>query len=254
MLRATTVLESLQDRHPGRFTESRLRTPQGRMRDWRALGGPEPEANLRQVLPAGRGAQMGLGALRRDGSDCGGGAIRPCAVPVRAEPFGMAVCAGGSRGRRSRCWCGGCRGRAGDGADRQPVGGDARAAAGQVLVAECAVLRSAGALPVGSRPQICAQPARPTAACSGASPPDRCVPPLPQKSSHVNSCRSFCAVDILASNGQTEPANVGVGHVDRQSAPPTRHPYHPQALVTNDVPNHDPVTPWFSISLGRSNR
>ena len=37
-----TVLEWLDERHPGRFGRSHLRTLQRRMRDWRALGnGPE---------------------------------------------------------------------------------------------------------------------------------------------------------------------------------------------------------------------
>ncbi len=39
-LEATTVLEWLEERHPGRFSQGQLRTLQRRLRDWRALHGP----------------------------------------------------------------------------------------------------------------------------------------------------------------------------------------------------------------------
>ena len=41
ILTAPTVLEWLDGRHPGRFGRSHLRTLQRRMRDWRALNGPD---------------------------------------------------------------------------------------------------------------------------------------------------------------------------------------------------------------------
>ncbi len=51
-LSATTILEWLDERHPGRFGSSHLRTLQRRIRDYRALHGPDREG----VLPAGSSA------------------------------------------------------------------------------------------------------------------------------------------------------------------------------------------------------
>ena len=58
ILAAPTVLEWLDERHPGRFGRSHLRTLQRRIRDWRALHGPEREAYFEQEHPPGREAQM----------------------------------------------------------------------------------------------------------------------------------------------------------------------------------------------------
>ena len=58
ILAAPTVLEWLDERHPGRFGRSHLRTLQRRMRDWRALSGPEREVYFEQKHPPGREAQM----------------------------------------------------------------------------------------------------------------------------------------------------------------------------------------------------
>ncbi len=41
VLQATTVLEWLDRQDPGRFAAAQLRTLQRRMRDWRALNGPD---------------------------------------------------------------------------------------------------------------------------------------------------------------------------------------------------------------------
>jgi len=57
-LQATTVLEWLEERYPGRFSLAQLRTLQRRLRDWRALHGPEQEVFFPQVHPPGREAQM----------------------------------------------------------------------------------------------------------------------------------------------------------------------------------------------------
>ena len=57
-LEATTVLEWLEERYPGRFSPAQLRTLQRRLRDWRALQGPEQEVFFPQVHPPGREAQM----------------------------------------------------------------------------------------------------------------------------------------------------------------------------------------------------
>ena len=40
-LRATTIIEWLEERHPGLFSPSQLRTLQRRLQDWRALNGPD---------------------------------------------------------------------------------------------------------------------------------------------------------------------------------------------------------------------
>ena len=58
ILAAPTVLEWLDERHPGRFGRSHLRTLQRRIRDWRALNGPEREVYFEQKHPPGREAQM----------------------------------------------------------------------------------------------------------------------------------------------------------------------------------------------------
>jgi hypothetical protein len=57
-LEATTVLEWLEERYPGRYSRGQLRTLQRRLRDWRALHGPEREVFFSQVHPPGREAQL----------------------------------------------------------------------------------------------------------------------------------------------------------------------------------------------------
>jgi transposase len=56
ILEATTVLEELERRYPGRFRPGQVRTLQRRMRDWRALYGPEQEVYFPQVHEPGREA------------------------------------------------------------------------------------------------------------------------------------------------------------------------------------------------------
>ena len=75
-LKATTILEWLDERHPGRFSVSQLRTLQRRLRDWRALSGPDREVYFEQAHPPGREAQM-------DFTHCG-----ELGVTVSGEPFG----------------------------------------------------------------------------------------------------------------------------------------------------------------------
>jgi hypothetical protein len=58
VLQAGTLLEVLEEKHPGKFNVSQLRTLQRRMRDWRALHGPEKEVFFPQEHPPGREAQM----------------------------------------------------------------------------------------------------------------------------------------------------------------------------------------------------
>ncbi len=75
-LKATTILEWLEERHPGRFSMSQLRTLQRRLRDWRAVSGPDREVYFEQAHPPGREAQM-------DFTHCG-----ELGVTVGGEPFG----------------------------------------------------------------------------------------------------------------------------------------------------------------------
>jgi hypothetical protein len=54
ILEARTLLAELEGRHPDDFSESQLRTLQRRMRDWRALHGPEREVFFPQLHLPGR--------------------------------------------------------------------------------------------------------------------------------------------------------------------------------------------------------
>ena len=47
-LKATTIVDWLEDGYPGRFGASRLRTVQRRLQDWRALHGPDREVYFPQ--------------------------------------------------------------------------------------------------------------------------------------------------------------------------------------------------------------
>jgi hypothetical protein len=67
ILQATTVLELLESRYPGRFGPAQLRTLQRRMRDWRATHGPDREIYFEQVHSPGREAQVDF----TDGSELG---------------------------------------------------------------------------------------------------------------------------------------------------------------------------------------
>ena len=57
-LKATTIIEWLEEQHPGRFSASQLRTLQRRLQDWRALHGPDQEVYFPQEHPPGREAQF----------------------------------------------------------------------------------------------------------------------------------------------------------------------------------------------------
>jgi len=54
VLEGRTILAELERRHPGEFGEAQLRTLQRRMRDWRAVKGPEREVFFEQVHTPGR--------------------------------------------------------------------------------------------------------------------------------------------------------------------------------------------------------
>jgi hypothetical protein len=55
-IRATSLLEELRRRHPGRFGDGHLRSLQRRVAHWRATEGPERELIFRQQHPPGRQA------------------------------------------------------------------------------------------------------------------------------------------------------------------------------------------------------
>lgn len=57
-LQATTVLDVLEERFPGRYGHGHLRTIQRRMRDWRALHGPGKEVFFEQCHVPGREAAV----------------------------------------------------------------------------------------------------------------------------------------------------------------------------------------------------
>ena len=57
-LRATTIIEWLEEQHPSRFSASQLRTLQRRLQDWRALHGPDQEVYFPQEHPPGREARF----------------------------------------------------------------------------------------------------------------------------------------------------------------------------------------------------
>jgi len=58
ILQATTLIELLESRHPGRFAPGQVRTLQRRMRKWRAVRGPDREVYFEQAHPPGREAQL----------------------------------------------------------------------------------------------------------------------------------------------------------------------------------------------------
>ena len=57
-LKATIIIEWLEEHHPGRFSASQLRTLQRRLQDWRALHGQDREVYFPQEHPPGREAQI----------------------------------------------------------------------------------------------------------------------------------------------------------------------------------------------------
>jgi hypothetical protein len=69
ILEATTIIGELRRKHGQGFTDKHLRTLQRRVRDWRALHGPEREVFFEQEHPPGREAAI-------DFTDCSGLGIR----------------------------------------------------------------------------------------------------------------------------------------------------------------------------------
>jgi hypothetical protein len=58
VLEATTLLALLEERHPGRFAPGQVRTLQRRLRDWRAVYGPEKEVFFPQLHVPGKQAAV----------------------------------------------------------------------------------------------------------------------------------------------------------------------------------------------------
>ena len=75
-LSATTILEWLDERYPGRFGRSQLRTLQRRTRDYRALHGPDREVYFQQDHPPGREAQVDFTHCTELGVTIGGEPFR----------------------------------------------------------------------------------------------------------------------------------------------------------------------------------
>lgn len=71
-LEAKTVLRELQARYPGRFRDGQVRTLQRRVRDWRALHGPEREVYFPQEHPPGREAAVDFTHMTKLGVRIGG--------------------------------------------------------------------------------------------------------------------------------------------------------------------------------------
>ena len=74
-LKATTIIDWLEEQHPGRFSAAQLRTLQRRLQDWRALHGPEREVYFPQEHPPGREAQI-------DFTHCG-----ELEAPIAGQPY-----------------------------------------------------------------------------------------------------------------------------------------------------------------------
>ena len=71
-LEATTILEELARRHPGRFDFGQLRTLQRRVRDWRAVHGPEREIYFAQEHVPGQQAAYDFTCCNELGVTIGG--------------------------------------------------------------------------------------------------------------------------------------------------------------------------------------
>jgi hypothetical protein len=72
VLEATTVIDLLQEQRPGEFDAGQVRTLQRRMRDWRAVHGPEKEVFFEQEHVAGREAAIDFTHCEELGVTLGG--------------------------------------------------------------------------------------------------------------------------------------------------------------------------------------
>jgi len=79
-LEATTIMEWLNEKRPGRYAPGQLRTLQRRFNDWRALHGPEKEVFFAQKHRAGEAMQTDF---------TWGDALE---ITIRSEPFKHMLC------------------------------------------------------------------------------------------------------------------------------------------------------------------
>ena len=97
-LRATTIIEWLEEKFPGRFSASQLRTLQRRLQDWRALNGPDQEVYFPQEHPPGREAQMDFTHCNSLGVTVGGRPYRHLLFQLVLSHSWLALRRGGHRG------------------------------------------------------------------------------------------------------------------------------------------------------------
>lgn len=90
VLEATTILAELERRHPGEFQRGQLRTLQRRLRQWRALNGPEKEVFFPQDHPPGREAAY-------DFTNCDELGVTICGTPFNHLLFELALSFSGWR-------------------------------------------------------------------------------------------------------------------------------------------------------------
>src|SRR6516164_7170709 len=90
VLEARTILGELDRRHPGGFSARHLRTLQRRIRQWRALNGPEKEVFFPQDHPPGREAAY-------DFTNCDELGITICGAPFDHLLFELALSFSGWR-------------------------------------------------------------------------------------------------------------------------------------------------------------
>ena len=90
VLEATTILAELERRHPGEFLRGQLRTLQRRLRQWRALNGPEKEVFFPQDHPPGREAAY-------DFTNCDELGVTICGTPFNHLLFELALSFSGWR-------------------------------------------------------------------------------------------------------------------------------------------------------------
>jgi hypothetical protein len=72
VLEARTLIELLEEKRPGEFSKEQVRTLQRRMRDWRAVNGPEKEVYFEQEHVAGREAAIDFTHCEELGVTIGG--------------------------------------------------------------------------------------------------------------------------------------------------------------------------------------
>lgn len=90
VLEATTILGELNRRHPEQFRLSQLRTLQRRVRQWRALNGPDKEVFFPQEHPPGREAAY-------DFTNCDGLGVTIAGVPFNHLLFELTLSFSGWR-------------------------------------------------------------------------------------------------------------------------------------------------------------